>query len=929
MQKKENYCMIKESRRKVEDMNKNNKNKNKGFIATAVLYSLVALILIVIFIILRNFQTIRNIERDDSAKIKGQVLYYEVYFNGNEATGGRMSKQRISSGRSEPLAANQYTKTGYKFIGWKKTPDGDCIIDGSNKNCYQDKESVYNLTTTGKRITLYAHWVPETATVTFDANGGSAPSFSSKVVTYKQQYGNLPTTSKYGHSYGWYTAKEGGTRVDNTTKVTIRGNHTLYAHWWKTTYSIYFDPNGGEFSSDGYKYSRSLGTITHTQSDSVTTRLGDKVTALPEVKKQKYIFQGWYTAKDGGTKIDLNYRMQNQGYTFYAHWSPDPNWPRYQITFDPNGGSVNPTSKMVDKDDAYYGELPTPTWEYRTFLGWYTEREDGKGTRITATSSFDNQAHTLYAHWRDNNTYKVVYNRGAGDSKRPNGTAIPDMSPSYFTVGSTSYLSSNTYSKYGYSFTGWSKNNDTSKACNAKQTNQSKGDFCFGNRGSVKDLATAHNSITLYAKWTPVKYNVTYDANGGKFSSGTTKVKEVTFGKAYAPPTTNPTATGKAFLGWYFDKYTPKYQLQTTENIGNEQDKTKKVTTKTYVSKDAAHTLYARWDEKDYKVTLNANGGNKLSPNVITVTYTEPYGNNPEYQTLPTPTREGYTFLGWYTEKAADKGTRITASTTMNTAKAHTLYAHWTINMYRITFNPNGGTNPSPSYTNVAHGKKYGYTGQKNSAGNEILQDLPTNTKRAGKAFQGWFTAASGGELIKKNTTIIKNENHSVYAHWADVNADGVKIVYSPGYNINLIPHWSTSGRDNAKITGEYKSLSTKLEFSARRDDGNGAGIQGHSNYVTTDGFTYINVILNGRKYSSDLYVNSISTSNKITPEACSAGTSKMYYSKAISGDKIRLAVDVYSGYDSGGCNGGVGGLDIYKVVLSNRKLSKAEMDKY
>lgn len=67
------------------------------------------------------------------------------------------------------------------------------------------------------------------------------------------------------------------------------------------------------------------------------------------------------------------------------------------VTFDPNGGSVSPTSMMVTIGSAY-GNLPSPTRTYYNFDGWYTAASGGNlvtaSTTVTATTN-----HTLYAHW--------------------------------------------------------------------------------------------------------------------------------------------------------------------------------------------------------------------------------------------------------------------------------------------------------------------------------------------------------------------------------------------------------------------------------------------------------------------------------------------------------------------------------------------------
>ena len=77
-----------------------------------------------------------------------------------------------------------------------------------------------------------------------------------------------------------------------------------------------------------------------------------------------------------------------------------------------------------------------------------------------------------------------------------------------------------------------------------------------------------------------------------------------------------------------------------------------------------------------YKVTFNANGGS-----VATASKTVKY--NSTYGTLPTPTREGYTFDGWYT--AASGGTKITADTKVTATGDQTLYAHWTCKHSKYT----------------------------------------------------------------------------------------------------------------------------------------------------------------------------------------------------------------------------------------------------
>ena len=76
-------------------------------------------------------------------------------------------------------------------------------------------------------------------TVTLDPNGGSVSPTSIKA-TYAETYSNLPTNpTRTGYTFnGWYTAKDGGTQVTTSTKVTATENHTLYAHWTQTVVPV-------------------------------------------------------------------------------------------------------------------------------------------------------------------------------------------------------------------------------------------------------------------------------------------------------------------------------------------------------------------------------------------------------------------------------------------------------------------------------------------------------------------------------------------------------------------------------------------------------------------------------------------------------------------------------------------------------------------
>ena len=152
------------------------------------------------------------------------------------------------------------------------------------------------------------------------------------------------------------------------------------------------------------------------------------------------------------------------------------------------------------------------------------------------------------------------------------------------------------------------------------------------------------------------------------------------------------------------------------------------------------------------KVTLDVNGeGAKCSKKSITVKKNSTYG------VLPTPTRSGYDFDGWYTAK--EKGSKVTAKTKVTSSKAHTLYAHWKeieAKTYKITFDGNGdGDNVELSSTEITveEGGKY--------------EGMPS-AKREKYKFTGWFTEPTGGKQIKSGAKFTANEDQTLYAQWEE-----------------------------------------------------------------------------------------------------------------------------------------------------------------
>lgn len=198
------------------------------------------------------------------------------------------------------------------------------------------------------------------------------------------------------------------------------------------------------------------------------------------------------------------------------------------------------------------------------------------------------------------------------------------------------------------------------------------------------------------------------------------------------------------------------------------------------VMEDSAAQEYAEDMGIDYRVTLlprytvvfNANGGSGLSTSRMQVK------QNNTLNSLPTVSRSGYTFLGWYT--ATSGGTKITTNTVIT--KNMTVYAQWKKNpvtKYTVTFNKNGGYSLS----------KYSVTVEKNKK----IGTLPT-VKRKGYAFKGWYTKKTGGTKVTSSYKVTKKQ--TLYAQWTKITKP--KKVYG----------LSLKSSKTKQMTVKYKKVS-------------------------------------------------------------------------------------------------------------------------
>ncbi len=237
-----------------------------------------------------------------------------------------------------------------------------CIIEGFNNLGYNCSPGVY--------ITVF----DPNISINFDANGGYC-STTSKVVTYGKPYGDLPVPSRNGYKFdGWYTKQSSGEKITKGDTVNSAVEITLYAHWIANNYILSYNTNGGtgsienqtkihgenltlssvkptgksftvNYNANGGSVSASGKTVSQTFTNWNTAKNGSgktylpgatysdnanltlyaqysnpSVGTLPTPTRSGYTFDGWYTAKDGGTKVSESLKV-TANITLYAHWT--------------------------------------------------------------------------------------------------------------------------------------------------------------------------------------------------------------------------------------------------------------------------------------------------------------------------------------------------------------------------------------------------------------------------------------------------------------------------------------------------------------------------------------------------------------------------------------------------------------------------------
>ena len=469
--------------------------------------------------------------------------------NGGTFADGSTASQDVTgqSGMTFALPTN-LVRSGFKLAGWKRS-NGSLITS--------------NVYTFGSdHETLTAQWTPLTFTLTLDPNGGAWQNHSTTALIYTQAAGSTLTLSETphrdGYSFTGWALVFGGGALSGNQYTFGSANGTVRAKWTKLA-TLTLDPNGGKWQDNS------------TTAQIFTQAAGSTLTLSETPSRDGYSFTGWELVSGSTLSGDV-YTFGTEDETLTAQWTPNT----YTVTYDGNGATGGSTVNSmhtygvahplnangyervftVTYDHNYAGSADTTDTAAASFDGWNTQA-DGSGTGyadeavVLNLATSDGVLFPLYAQWTDGSV------------------TLP------------------TPARNGYTFDGWFTDAD-----------------CQIPAGTGGNDYTPAADCTLYAKWTPNTYTVTFRLDGGTWADGTTADYTSTGSIGDALVITPPIQAGYTFIGWAFsDGSTGTFDRNTN----------------TYVYGSTDDTLTAQW-QKDGMLRLKYNsgpGGRPITPGSI------------------------------------------------------------------------------------------------------------------------------------------------------------------------------------------------------------------------------------------------------------------------------------------------------------------------
>lgn len=726
----------------------------------------------------------------------------------NRGANGTGTDQTLTKTHGQSLTlpdsatANSYfTRAGYTVGGWSTT-DG-----GSQTHAFGGSF------TTEAATTLYPVWTGNTYTVTYQynsADGGTRPATSSFTVGGSAI--TLPTPTRTGYIFdGWFAEVGLATSIGAAgASYSPSSNTTIYAKWIPNTYTITYAAGSSATGSNQ----------TQTKTHAVDLTLPNSATANGWFARSGQTIVGWSTTDGGNLAHALGGTFTtNSATTLYPVWTcaagNDPVVSSGLVLRldadnacstgtagkwrDISGNSrdmswVNAPTLGTDygkyyefvRSSSHYGTLTSSglsdfTGGFSiTFWARFDATGGGGWERILDIGRGDSNENIIVGREGNTNRLIIEFRRGSTETLECSSAIITDGQWAHFSITVNSSGNCVIY-KNGTSQTlavGVTRANPFLPN-NIERTSNFIGDSNWAADaffdGGIGDLALYNRALTSsevstnYSSQlaTPATYTITL--NKGTSGTGSNQTLTKTHGQALTLPdsaTANSyfTRSGYSVTGW-----TTSDGGSQTHALGGS------------FTTEAATTLYPVWTGNTYTITYSSNGGSSASNGSFTV--------GGSGLTLPTVTRTGYTFAGWY-EASDFSGSQL--SSPYSPSQTRTVYAKWTANTYNVTYDEKGGSTVLDG-TFITGG----------------AVSFPTSPTRTGYTFGGW-SATNGGVAVSTPYSPGVTSNITLYAVWTSTLAittpsSGLSGTVGQAYTLS-ISTTGGSGTNSFSATGTLPS---------------------------------------------------------------------------------------------------------------------------
>ena len=566
-------------------------------------------------------------------------------------------------------------KEGYAFTGW--------LLD--NK-----PYSLNTYTFTNDNRVLKATWRIITYTINYDLDGGSLDIENKENYTIEDSF-VLNNPSKEGYTFtGW-----SGTDIDGLSKnVSISntiGNRSYKANYKINTSTLTINPNGG-------LYNNSSDVIT------ITKNYGETI-ELSSPSKDGYTFKKWITSSNEDY-LSNEYTFNGEDEVLTASYGVD----LYNLTIYLDGGVDN-----VDYNNTYTIDdvitLENPTKEGYTFIGWSGTDIDGLSMNVTISHMMGDRTYT--ANYSINNYTLTINPNGGTYNNTSSNTEITKAYNDTYTL--------ETPVKEGYTFTGWTINDETFEG----------NEYTFISKDE-----------TIVANYSLDTYTISYDLDGGECLDNpeTYTVNDLFI-------LNKPTKNGYTFVGW------------TGTGLS---EPTKDVT----INHMTGNRSYTAVYEKDaYIIKYNLSGGTTTNPTRYDVTSGD--------IVLSYPSRPGYRFLGWTGTGLEELTMDVTIPAGSTGDREYT--ASYEIITYLITYET-GTSSITTDYLNGLNPLTYTVETDTFTLTNPM--DIKDSDNDTTEAFTGW--TGSNGDNPSTNVTIEKGNvgDRTFKANYVNVEYDTYSITY-------------------------------------------------------------------------------------------------------------------------------------------------------